>query len=267
MKRFNSGRFLAVVIAILLIASLAASVFATATTYVYITSSGSKYHSTSTCSNMKNPSCVTLEYAKSKGYTQCSKCWSGAAATPVPPATPTPTPEPTPEPTPTPTPTPEPVEPALTATPTASAVYVNGELIGFDAYNINGNNYFKLRDLAYVLSGTEKQFEVGWDGANNSISLTSGTVYTVIGGEMASKGTGNKAPMATTSKIVLDGKEVSFTAYNIENNNYFKLRDIGEAFDFAVIWDSDNNVIKIDTSVGYAVESELLKYTVTRVVG
>jgi len=32
-----------------------------------------------------------------------------------------------------------------TATPTTSTVLVNGSPVAFDAYLINGNNYFKLR--------------------------------------------------------------------------------------------------------------------------
>ena len=55
---------------------------------------------------------------------------------------------------------------AATANPTASTVLVDGENVAFDAYNIADNNYFKLRDLAFTLSGTAKQFEVGWDGAS-----------------------------------------------------------------------------------------------------
>ena len=116
------------------------------------------------------------------------------------------------------------------------------------------NNYFKLRDLAFVLSGTEKQFEVGWDEKNNAISLTSGKQYTVVGGEMVGKGEGAKIPVPTTSKIYLDGKEISFTAYNIGGNNYFKLRDIGQAFDFGVTWDGTKNTIVIDTSKSYTPE-------------
>lgn len=58
----------------------------------------------------------------------------------------------------------------------------------------------------------------------------------------------------TTSKIYLDGKEVTFTAYNIGGNNYFKLRDIGTAFDFGVTWDGGNSTIIIDTEVGYTPE-------------
>jgi|GEM_PF-3963587 len=41
---------------------------------VWAPKSGKKYHSSSTCSNMKNPSQITLSAAKSKGLTPCSKC-------------------------------------------------------------------------------------------------------------------------------------------------------------------------------------------------
>jgi hypothetical protein len=143
---------------------------------------------------------------------------------------------------------------ALTASPISAAVFINGVNTPFDAYNIEGNNYFKLRDLAFVLNGTETQFSVSYDGANNAISLTSGQPYTAVGGEMTGKGAGNKTPSPTTSKIYLGGKEVSFTAYNIEENNYFKLRDVGEAFDFGVDWDASQNAIVIDTGKSYTAD-------------
>ena len=44
-------------------------------TMVWIPKSGKKYHRSSSCSNMKNPSQVTLEKAQSLGYTPCSKCY------------------------------------------------------------------------------------------------------------------------------------------------------------------------------------------------
>ncbi|MBQ7399672.1 MAG: hypothetical protein IJW06_04325 [Clostridia bacterium] len=42
---------------------------------VWIPQSGSKYHSNSSCSNMKNPSKVSLSYAISSGYTACKRCY------------------------------------------------------------------------------------------------------------------------------------------------------------------------------------------------
>ena len=47
----------------------------TDTEMVWIPATGSKYHRTSTCSNMKNPSYVSKSYAISKGYTPCKKCY------------------------------------------------------------------------------------------------------------------------------------------------------------------------------------------------
>ena len=44
-------------------------------TMVWIPKSGKKYHRSSSCSNMKNPSQVTLEKAQSIGHTPCSKCY------------------------------------------------------------------------------------------------------------------------------------------------------------------------------------------------
>lgn len=84
-----------------------------------------------------------------------------------------------------------PANSTLTAAPTSSTVLVNSEAKTFEAHTIDGYNYFKLRDLAFVLSGTQAQFEVGWDGANNAITLTSGQPYTAAGGELALSGTGS----------------------------------------------------------------------------
>ncbi|MCL1859126.1 MAG: copper amine oxidase N-terminal domain-containing protein [Oscillospiraceae bacterium] len=144
----------------------------------------------------------------------------------------------------------------FTAAPTASVVLVNDKEVSFDSYNINGNNYFKLRDLAYILNGTGCQFEVIWDGGLNAINLISGEPYTEVGGEMTTKGTARKSAAETTSKIYLDGEEINLNAYNISGNNYFKLREIGKTFDFRVDWDGDKNTIIIDSNKSYYPETD-----------
>ena len=139
----------------------------------------------------------------------------------------------------------------LTVAPSASRVFVNGQQIAFETYNIRGNNYFKLRDLAYTLSGTPKQFSVGWDSSMGMISLTSGMPYTKVGGEMLTGDGSSKTPVRTNAKISLDGKEASFIAYSIDGFTYFRLRDIGAAFNFSVEWDGRRNAIVINTSEDY----------------
>jgi hypothetical protein len=130
----------------------------------------------------------------------------------------------------------EEVTAAITARPNATSVQLNGKTAAFNAYLINGNNYVMLRDFAYLMSGTAAQFDVTWDGAKSAINIVSGKAYTVVGGEMQSKGAGDKTPTPNASKIYLDGAEVALTAYTIEENNYFKLRDVAETLDFDVDW-------------------------------
>ncbi|MGG1597937.1 stalk domain-containing protein [Paenibacillus naphthalenovorans] len=146
----------------------------------------------------------------------------------------------------------KPASASVSAKPTNSKVLVNGKEVSFQAYNINGNNYFKLRDLAMVLNGTEKSFEVAWDGKKNAISLESGKAYTAVGGELvvAEKPATAEAKLST-STIYIDGKEVELTAYLINGNNYFKLRDVAAVIDFGVTWDGATNTIRIDSSTGY----------------
>lgn len=152
-----------------------------------------------------------------------------------------------------------PVNPATpakaSAVPTASKVLVNGKEVAFEAYNIDGNNFFKLRDLAAALNGTAKGFEVGWDADKNAISLQSAKPYTPVGGELAvSGGNAAKTAVATSSKLYVDSLEEKMTAYNIDGSNYFKLRDIAGAFNFGVAWNADANAIEVSTAAGYTAE-------------
>ncbi|MFA9378262.1 MAG: hypothetical protein ACERKZ_16190 [Lachnotalea sp.] len=138
-----------------------------------------------------------------------------------------------------------------TATPTASKVLVNDKAVSFDAYNINGNNYFKLRDLAKVLSGTDKQFSVGYDSATSAIALTSGKSYTDVGGELSVGDNQAKTASASGSQIYVNRKNTQFAVYMIGGNNYFKLRDVAKAFDIGVGYDVETKAVSIDTKLCY----------------
>ncbi|WP_200984424.1 stalk domain-containing protein [Paenibacillus sp. Soil787] len=60
--------------------------------------------------------------------------------------------------------------------------------------------------------------------------------------------------MSTSSKIDLNGEEIQLSAYNIDGNNYFKLRDIAKVFKIGVTWDGKNNSVGIDTKIDYKEE-------------
>ena len=147
------------------------------------------------------------------------------------------------------------------AYPTASKVYIDGKETEFEAYTIGGRTYFKLRDVALALRGTDKQFNVVWDRSvktiineklyYGAIFLTSYEPYVTAGGEMV-KGDGTtKQAKLTTTPLYLDNKTISLPAYNIGGHNFFMLRDLGNAFDFNVSWDRDLRAIIVETGESY----------------
>lgn len=131
-----------------------------------------------------------------------------------------------------------------------SQIYVDGKELQMAAYTINQSNYFKLRDLAYVLSGTGKQFNVSWDSARGAVEIQTGRAYTPSGQEMTpAVQTGTAVPSLGT--FVCDGEEIRLTAYQIGGNNFVKLRDVGALLDFAVEWNAASGAIAIDSSKSY----------------
>ncbi len=137
------------------------------------------------------------------------------------------------------------------AIPSNARILVDGDEIAFDAYNINGNNYFKLRDLAYILSESQKRFDVTWKAEERIIGIISDTSYTPIGGEMQVEKTDQTTGVLNVDPIQMDGEEIKLLAYNIGGNNYFKLRDIANQLDFGVSWEADSKTVIINTDNSY----------------
>ena len=144
--------------------------------------------------------------------------------------------------------------PASTTTIVSSSQYLSlngGTAQQIAAYNINGNNFVKLRDVAYLLSGTAKQFSVSYSTSSNLISLYTGGSYVNVGGEMSTPGAYSKA-LVTSQSIYLDSGYVYPMAYNIDGNNYFLLRDLAALFDFGI--DFSGNTVYVYTDRGYGDE-------------
>ena len=133
--------------------------------------------------------------------------------------------------------------------PSTHVVTVDGERVDPQGYNINGYNFYKLRDIAYILNGTDSQFNVTWDGANNRIILTDDAAYQEVGGDMTSSVSAEiKNVSESDSTIVLDGKTLSLTGYRINGNNYYKIRDVGSALGFSVDFDPETEIVLIGSA-------------------
>lgn len=150
----------------------------------------------------------------------------------------------------------------VTAVPSGWSIYVNGEKTALAGYNIGGTNYYKLRDIAMAVRGTDKQFDVSWKKETNEIYMESGKEYTVLGGELTDKTAGgNKSAYPTPSPVYVDGVKTEYTAYYIQGNNYFRLRDILKTFDIGLEWSAEERTVKVDTSISYTEDGQDTNYS------
>jgi len=143
------------------------------------------------------------------------------------------------------------VEPAelipVQGVPSAHNVRVNGQLVVFSAFNIDGNNFFRLRDVAFTINGTRSQFDVAWDSQSAAINLLPGQGYAPIGTEMAA-GDGHVAVAFPSADVInVDGQRAQLRAYNIDGYNYFMLRDLSTVLGFVVEWDDVGRTVLINT--------------------
>lgn len=152
-----------------------------------------------------------------------------------------------------------PVLPAATGMAYASTqmVEVDGKKVEFQYYALrdeNGDptNYIKLRDLAFALNGTPAQFQVAWDGAEKSITLTSGTAYTPDGSENSTPYSGNQIYAVSAAKLIINGKAMNLAAFTLDNGGYtyFQLRELGQNLGFNVGWSRARGVF-VETDKPY----------------
>lgn len=119
-------------------------------------------------------------------------------------------------------------------------VKLNGKDVVIYGYIIDNYNYFKLRDVAAVLKDTEAKFGVEYK--DEVATLTKGADYKVADTDQKEVKKVSKG-ILTNDKVMVGDKALTATAYKIDNSNYYKLRDLGEALGFGVDFDKATNTV------------------------
>lgn len=133
----------------------------------------------------------------------------------------------------------------VTASPTVTSAVLDGKETRLPTYQIGGNNYVKLRDVAWLLNHTASRFSVNWSG--DDISLRKGESYTPVGGELITLPIGTSSGKSMVGRVNIDDTPTTLAAYNIGDNYYFKLRTLGDKLGFQVDWDEINGIIMLKT--------------------
>lgn len=123
---------------------------------------------------------------------------------------------------------------------TNQKVKLDGKDVVIYGYNIDGYNYFKLRDLAAVLKDSKAKFGVEYKDA--MVTLTKGADYKVAETDQKEVKAMSKG-MITNDKVMVGDKALTAMAYKVDDSNYYKLRDLGEALGFGVDFDKATNTV------------------------
>lgn len=134
-------------------------------------------------------------------------------------------------------------------------VYVDGVKTTFEVYNINGSNYFKLRDIAMALNTSSVQFSVDYDSVAGMISVVKGAAYVPVGNELKQGGDKASTAVSSSQNIRINGTAMSLAAYNIGGNNFFKLRELSDTLGFNADYDKTKNAVLITSSSPGAVKA------------
>ena len=136
----------------------------------------------------------------------------------------------------------------LRAVPTKQSIILDGKARDPRGYNIGGNNYFMLRDIAYIFKDTKSRFEVEWDEEKKAINLKSSSIYTgdVPSYQIKTPYIEEKAKIST-AKIYKEGEEIFLSAYLLGGYNYYKLRDLANVIGFKVDYDPLSNTVLMES--------------------
>lgn len=139
----------------------------------------------------------------------------------------------------------------VSASKTSQSMSVDGKAVAANAYLIEGNNYFKLRDIAAILKDTEAKFNVYYDQDADSVVIENKKTYEVIEGDLVPIDVQKTKAVRSMQKIILDGKVADIKAYLINDNNYFKLRDLAKALNFGVDYNEEKEEIVVLSNEDY----------------
>ena len=129
----------------------------------------------------------------------------------------------------------------------SQSIVLDGKDTGVKGYNIEDNNYFKLRDVAALLDGKDAEFNVSYDEDRCAVMINSKSDYKKSKDDLIPLKDSNSEIKLSNHNVFVNGVRHSFTVYTIDGYNYFKLRELGQTIGFNVDFDEENNNITIDS--------------------
>ena len=126
---------------------------------------------------------------------------------------------------------------------TSQKITLDGQAVDIGAYNIEGHNYVKLRDVAAIMTTKKSQFNVGYDAEKNLVIVETDKPYTKEAGDLEAIKDAKAKAMLEVKKIMVNGEAKDIKTALIKGNNYMQLRDLGKLVGFGVGYDEKTKTI------------------------
>ena len=124
-------------------------------------------------------------------------------------------------------------------------VTLDGEEVMVGAYDVEGYNYLKLRDVAAILNTKKCQFNIGFDKPTKLITVELAKGYEKVEGDLAEIKDEKAKAIVSVKKILVNGEEKEIKTALINEYNYMQLRDLGSLVGLDVKYDAKNKVIML----------------------
>ncbi len=124
-------------------------------------------------------------------------------------------------------------------------ITLDGEEVMVGAYDVEGYNYLKLRDVAAILNTKKCQFNVGFDKPTKLITVELAKGYEKVEGDLAEIKDEKAKAIVSVKKILVNGEEKEIKTALINEYNYMQLRDLGSLVGLDVKYDKVNKVIML----------------------
>ena len=124
-------------------------------------------------------------------------------------------------------------------------VTLDGEEVMVGAYDVEGFNYLKLRDVAAILNAKKCQFSVGYDEPTKLISVELAKAYEKVEGDLAEIKDEKAKAIVSVKNILVNGEEKEIKTALINEYNYMQLRDLASLVGLDVKYDAKNKVIML----------------------
>ena len=124
-------------------------------------------------------------------------------------------------------------------------VTLDGEEVMVGAYDVEGFNYLKLRDVAAILNAKKCQFSVGYDEPTKLITVELAKGYEKVEGDLAEIKDEKAKAIVSVKNILVNGEEKEIKTALINEYNYMQLRDLASLVGLDVKYDAKNKVIML----------------------